>query len=254
MTCISFAVTQKPAGKQGILKPDGQGYYEQIIGGLNIDNSADMRYTVEKRVLDLFDNSSVFKRKMQRGVLRGESGHPKFYPGMSKADFINRIYQIYEENTIIHFKDIWLDNTIMKNPDGTPIWAILGKFTPSGDKGPILEKQLRNGCENVCLSIRSITEDYQVGRKVHRDIVEIITFDVVNEPGIHIAEKYKSPALESIGKGIDVLITPQDFDKACDEAIKLGIATESNIIESKTQIFKQFGWSKKNNKPGFLSL
>ena len=83
MAIISFSVTQKPAGKQGILKADGQGYYEQIIGGLNMDNSADMRYTAEKKVLDLFEGSSVFKRKIQRGVLRGENGHPKFSPGMT---------------------------------------------------------------------------------------------------------------------------------------------------------------------------
>ena len=48
MAIISFCVTQRPSGKQGILKPDGSGYYEQIIGGLNMDNSADMRYTAEK--------------------------------------------------------------------------------------------------------------------------------------------------------------------------------------------------------------
>ena len=124
MTRINFSVI-KPKGKQGILRPDGQGYYEQIIGGLNMDNSAGMKYTAEKKVLDLFDNSSTFKRKIERGVLYAENGHPKFLPGMTKADFINRIYQIYEENTCVHFKDVWVDNTLMKNPDGSPIWVIL---------------------------------------------------------------------------------------------------------------------------------
>jgi hypothetical protein len=105
-----------------------------------------------------------------------------------------------------------------------------------------------------CFSIRSITEDYQVGRKTYRDIVEVITFDYVNEPGIHIAEKYKSPALESISKGLEVLVTPEDFSKACNDAIALGIATESNIIQSKENIFKYFGWTKKVQKPGYLDL
>lgn len=254
MARISFSVLQKPANKQGILKPDGQGYYEQIIGGLNIDNSADMRYSAEKSVLDLFSNSSIFKRKIERGVLRGENGHPKFLPGMSKADFLNRVYQIYEENTCVHFKDVWLDNTVNKNKDGTPIWTIFAKFTPSGKNGDFLEKQLRNGCENVCFSIRSITEDYRVGRKIHRDIIEVVTFDYVNEPGIHIAEKYKSPALEGISNGTEVLVTIDDFDKACTEAVRLGIATESSIIQSRDQIFKQFGWQKPVNKPGYLCL
>ena len=254
MARISFSTLNKPAGKQGILKPDGQGYYEQIIGGLNIDNSANMRYTAEKSVLDLFNNSSVFRRKIERGVLFAENGHPKLTPGMSKADFINRIYQIYEENTCVHFKDVWLDDTLLKNPDGTKIWAIMAKFTPSGEKGHFVAKQLSNGCENVCFSIRSITEDYRVGNKIHRDIIEIITFDKVSEPGIHIAEKWKSPGVEHFAHGDDILLTPKDFDNACNEAIKMGVATESAIIQSRDKIFQQFGWKKPVSKPSYLDL
>ena len=254
MARISFSTLHKPSGKQGILRPDGQGYYEQVIGGLNIDNSADMRYTSEKTVLNLFDNSSTFKRKIGRGVLRGENGHPKFLPGMTKADFINRIYQIYEERTCVQYKDIWLDNTLVKNPDGTPVWSIMAKFTPSGEMGGFLDKQLANGSENVCFSIRSITEDYVVNRKTHRDIVEIITFDCVNEPGIHIAEKYRSPALESLTRGTEVLVTRDDFERAIDQAVKAGIATESSVMGSRAAIFEQFGWKPTIKKPGYMDL
>jgi hypothetical protein len=254
MARISFSILNKPKGKQGILKPDGQGYYEQIIGGLNIDNSADMRYTTERSVVELFNNSSTLRRKMDRGVLRGEIGHPKFMPGMSKADFINRLFQIYEENTCVQYKDIWLDNTVAKNPDGSAIWVIFAKFTPSGSKGAFLEKQLKNGNENVCFSIRSFTDDYKVAGKTHRDIVEIVTFDYVNEPGIHIAEKYKSPALEAIGRGTEVLVTQNDFEEAFASAVRMGVATESSIIQSRDQIFKQFGWKKQVKTPGYMSL
>lgn len=254
MARISFSVLNKPAGKQGILKPDGQGYYEQIIGGLNIDNSADMRYTAERSVVELFNNSSTLRRKMDRGVLRGEVGHPKFMPGMSKADFINRLFQIYEDNTCVQYKEIWLDNTVAKNKDGTPVWVIFAKFTPSGAKGGFLEKQLKNGNENVCFSIRSFTEDYKVAGKINRDIVEIVTFDYVNEPGIHIAEKYKSPALEGISNGIEILVTQKDFEDAFTEAVSMGVATESSVIQSRELLFKQFGWKKQIKKPGYLSL
>ncbi len=255
MANISFSVLQRPKGKRGILRPDGQGYYEQIIGGLNIDNSADWLYTSEKSVLDLFDNSSVFKRKMARGVLRGENGHPKWLPGMTKADFINRIYQIWEDRTCVHFKDVWLDNTMgFKNAKGQPVWVIMAKFTPSGEQGIWLDKQLQNGCENVCFSIRSITNDYTVAGKVHRDILEIVTFDCVNEPGIAIAEKYKSPALEGYASGREVLVSPADFELACEQAVKMGIATESAILESRDMIFKQFGWKPTVKTPGWMSL
>lgn len=254
MARISFTVLNKPAGKRGVLKADGQGYYEQVIGGLNIDNSANMRYTAEKSVVELFNNSSTLRRKMDRGVLRGEIGHPKLVPGMSKADYINRLFQIYEENTCVQFKEIWLDDTVSKNPDGSPVWTIMAKFTPSGAKGEFLDRQLKNGDENVCFSIRSFTDDYKVSGKWHRDIVEIVTFDYVNEPGIHTAEKYKSPALEGIANGTEVLVTQQDFDRAFNEAVKMGIATESSVVSSRDKMFKQFGWTSALKKPGYLSL
>ncbi len=254
MARIGFTQLRRPPGKQGILRPDGQGYYEQIIGGLNIDNSAGMRYTAEQSVLNLFDGSSTFKRKIARGVLFAENGHPKLLPGMSKAEFINRLYQIHEENTCAHFKDVWVDNTLVKNPDGSPIWAILAKFTPSGEKGHFVEKQLKNGDENVFFSIRSITEDYTVRGKIHRDITEIVTFDKVNEGGIHIADKWDSPALESYSNRDDILVTRQDFEKAFDLAITLGVATESSILGSKDVLFKQFNWTKPNKAPGYMSL
>ena len=242
MANISFSVLQKPSGKQGILRPDGQGYYEQVIGGLNIENSAEMLYTAERTVLDLFDGSSTFKRKMERGVLRGENGHPKFLPGMTKAEFINRIYQIYEDRTCVHFKDIWLDNTLFKNARGQAVWTILAKFTPSGEQGAWLDKQLHNGCENVCFSIRSITNDYTVGGKIHRDIVEIITFDCVNEPGIHIAEKYKAPSLESFD---DLSVSRPQMEKALDARQVLNLSQESTMLTRK-ELFESFGWQDTN--------
>ena len=253
MAKISFTVTQAPRGKQGILKPDGQGYYEQVIGALGVENESGIHYTSKQAVVDLFNNSSTLRRKMDRGVLRGEVGHPKFHPGMSKADFVNRIFQIYEENTCVHFKEIHLDDSYLKNV-GPGVFAIIAKFTPSGAKGDFLDRQIKNGSENVCFSIRSIAEDYTSGGKYMRDLAEVITFDYVNEPGIKYAEKYKSPALESITRGGDILVSQDDFIRAMKEAVVAGIATESGIDMSLDRMFKQFGWTKPTNRPAFFGI
>ena len=155
-TCTRLANT----GKKGIITPNADGYYDLVIGGLNMYNSAGMKYTAVKDVLDLFQNkSSSFRRKIERGALRGEVGHPKFLPGMSKDQFIDRIMTIDEKNVCCHFSEIYLDFDSFKNEDGSPIITIKGLVKPSGAQGAFLKEQLENPKENVCFSIRSFTDN-----------------------------------------------------------------------------------------------
>lgn len=241
-TCTRLANT----GKKGIITPDANGYYDMVIGGLNMYNSAGMKYTAVNEVLDLFQNkSSSFRRKVERGALRGEVGHPKFLPGMSKDQFIDRIMTIDEGNTCCHFSEVYLDFNSFKNEDGTPIVSIRGLVKPSGAKGDFLKQQLDNPKENVCFSIRSFTEDYYEKGVLMRDIKNIITFDYVNEPGIHIAEKYKNPALEDI---TGVMLARKDFDKTLQRQV-VGVGKESSAMNLK-ELFTSFGWTEqKKNLP-----
>ena len=236
-TCTRLANT----GKKGIITPNTDGYYDLVIGGLNMYNSAGMKYTAVKDVLDLFQNkSSSFRRKIERGALRGEVGHPKFLPGMTKDQFIDRIMMIDEKNVCCHFSEIYLDFDSFKNDDGSPIITIKGLVKPSGAQGAFLKEQLENPKENVCFSIRSFTDDYYEKGVLCRDIKNIITFDYVNEPGIHIAEKFKNPALEDL---THITLTKQDFDKSLQRQV-VGIGKESAMMNM-DELFTSFGWSEK---------
>ena len=236
-TCTRLANT----GKKGIITPNADGYYDLVIGGLNMYNSAGMKYTAVKDVLDLFQNkSSSFRRKIERGALRGEVGHPKFLPGMSKDQFIDRIMTIDEKNVCCHFSEVYLDFDSFKNEDGSPIITIKGLVKPSGAQGAFLKEQLENPKENVCFSIRSFTDDYYEKGVLCRDIKNIITFDYVNEPGIHIAEKFKNPALEDLAH---ITLTKADFDKSLQRQV-VGVGKESAMMNM-NELFASFGWSEK---------
>ena len=85
-TCTSLTGT----GKEGVIRPDENGYYDMVIGGLNMLNSAGEYYEYEG-AKELFNQSSSFMRRVKRGALRGEVGHPRREPGQSIDSFMNRV-------------------------------------------------------------------------------------------------------------------------------------------------------------------
>jgi hypothetical protein len=216
-------------GKQGKLVADADGYYEYIVGGLNVLNSVGEFYQ-SAGVVELFDKSSIFKRRIQNGNLKAELGHPKRLPGMSDDDFINRILSIEETNVCAHFKDIWLDLDFGKNhPEykNRNLVAIMALVKPAGEKGPALAKSFENPSENVNFSIRSLTKDFNVGMMRHRMIRTIITFDCVTEPGIHIANKWDSPALETYS---DEYFSIRQVSDSVNRMVRDPIAVESSKL------------------------
>ncbi len=200
MTTVKFTATKLTAtGKKGVLPADENGYYTMAIGGLNSFNSAGQYYTLQG-AKQLFEQSSVFMRRVANGCLKGEVGHPKKTPGMTMDDYINRILSIEETNICCHFKEIWLDESFGKvNPQykNANLVAIMAKIKPSGPKKDFLEHSLQNKDENVCFSIRALTKDYFERGQCFRVLQQIVAFDAVVESGINIATKWDSPALES---------------------------------------------------------
>lgn len=242
-TCTSLAGTNKT----GILTPDANGYYSQPIGALRVFNSAGHFYTDDQQALSLFKESSGFMRRVARGAIRAEVDHPDWVKGMSEAEYEARMYYIDPKNTCAHFAKITLDFNNFKDTNGQPLVAIIGYFTPSGVHGAMLEKQLKNGLENVCFSIRAFTLDRQIGRVRHRTLAEIVTFDYVNEPGIHIAEKYRSLTLES---HVDRPVTRAGLERALDRQT-LNLGRESVTLD-RDSLMRSLGWAE-TRAPGFQS-
>ena len=226
------------SGKTGVLQRDSDLYYTHCVGGLNIFNSANEYYS-HAGAKALFEESGPFMRRVQRGALRGENGHPQFVKGMTTDEFISRVMRIDESKVCVQFKEIWLDFDAIKDSDGKPVVAIMAKLTPSGPLGPMLQKSLDNPGENVCFSVRGVTNDYCERGVNIRELKNIITFDYVNEPGIHIAEKYKTPTLESID---DKFVSEAEFINAIRNPKNASVATESSR-EIALNICSALGWN-----------
>lgn len=200
--------------KAGVIKADAAGYYTVVLGALDFYNSAGAFYAYEPAKV-LFDTSSCLQRRVANGALRGEYGHPKFVPGMTNRDFLMRIMDIDEKSTCVHIKEVWIDSDSVRNKDGSNVIAIMGRVKPSGPYGDKLAAQFENPDENVCFSIRSLTEDIvnEQGITV-KTLREIVTWDYVNEPGISVANKYSIPTMEQLfARGFDTenLVAARDY-------------------------------------------
>lgn len=252
LNSVRFACTSLAGvNKAGTLKKDDQGYYEVVVGALNVFNSAGQYYVYEQ-TQELFKSSSQLMRRVARGALRGEYGHPKMSPGMSNDAFANRVMSIWEDKVCCHFRDITLDFERVKDDKGRPVIAIVAWVTPSGPNGPALQKSLDNPNENVCFSIRAFTDDFREGMLVKRILRTIVTWDYVNEPGIAVAEKFKAPSLENIE---DRSFSRGELERAVATASH-GLATESVLLTA-DELFASMGWGKPSDalkhKPAYTN-
>jgi hypothetical protein len=244
---VNFSCTTlQGTKKQGILKPDDNGYFTMPIGGLNCFNSAGELYTYEG-AKELFTVSSAFMRRVKTGTLKGECGHPKPLPNQSMESFAQRVLSIDEKNVCAHFSEIWLDFDNVKDATGKPVIAIMAKVSPSGPLGPALEKSFNNPKEEVCFSIRAFTEDKKIGGIKQRTLREIVTFDNVVEPGISFAKKYFSPVLES---RLETSFTKEQLINAVTKETA-GVSMES-VRTNSLDLFTKLGWSfDKNDTPAW---
>ncbi len=250
---VKFTATKLVGtGKAGVLKPDANGYYEMVIGGLNTFNSAGEYYTLEGAQA-LFESSSAFMRRVQSGCLKGEVGHPKKQSGWTIDEYLGRIMQIEETNVCCHFAEIWLDpnygrnNPDIKNPN---MVAIMAKFKPAGPQGNALREALENGLENVCFSIRALTRDHMDRGQVFRVLNTIFTFDWVTEPGINSARKWNSPALESL---VESFVTFNELETAVEHICHDVAAMESSRLMA-NEALESFKFNfKESYKPNLVN-
>lgn len=232
MSKVFFSATKLPMlGKQGIIKPDADGYYELVVGGLNTYNNTGAWYYTIEGCRELFGPGSLLHRRIANGCLRAEVNHPKKMVGESDEAFFGRMLDVDLNNVCAHFKELWLDEDFGKNhPEykNPNLVALVAKVKPSGIKGAILKEALENSSENVCFSIRALADEGYVHGKRIRVIKEVIAIDLVNEGGILVASKWDSPATESVDNGEAMRITEQLISRMQKESTGSLIATESS--------------------------
>lgn len=235
-TCTALNGT----GKKGKLTPDKDGYYAVPLGALNTFNSS-MEYYPYDECKALFEKSGLLIRRAQKGVLNGELGHPKFEPGMTAKQYVYRCSQIYESNWCFNIRDIWLDFDNGRDADGKPIILIMGLVRGKGPHAATFNDSMENSLENTCFSVRSFTDDYVSGGKYVKVVREIVTWDLVNEPGIAYATKYGAPTLESFS---GVAIQKTELDRLYNELPK-GIGQEADAFDL-SGLYKVMGWATPN--------
>ena len=91
---------------------------------------------------------------------------------------------------------------------------------------------------NSCFSLRGVTMDKTIAGVCHRSIKSIVTFDAVNLGGISVAQKYYSPALESMTERVVTRdeLAPMVAKRA------LGMAMESQRTFG-LELFQSLGWN-----------
>lgn len=213
----------KGTNKTGTLKPDANGYYTVVLGGLDMFNSRGQFYDL-KGSENLFKESSAFMRRIGQGSLFGEWGHPRPY-GISQREFVARVMDVDEKNISHHIRKVWLDPNYTRDKDGRQMVTILGEIKPVGAKADELRKMFETPGMNICFSIRSFTEDRPQRGVIHKTLREIVTWDVVLEPGLHVANKWNTPGLESLDA---TPFTLNDLQYASDYITSVGgVAMES---------------------------
>lgn len=241
-TSIVFSSVKSVANNKK-LQQDANGYYKVIVGAINAFNSSGAFYLADGVKELIESDSSILARRLKSNYLYGEKGHPSYIPGMTNEQFISRNLRIEMNNVSHHIKEIILTPTnITSGLQGKGnVIKIEAWIKPSGEQGPLLQKALDNPDENVAFSIRSLTCDQMVNGTMIKKLVTIVTWDWVIEPGISIANKYDSIALEAYTKDerrfdIDELRTNKDI------ITKLNVSAEDaeSIRASIDQAIKSF--------------
>lgn len=233
-TCTALVGTNKT----GKLEPDESGYYTLVVGALDVFNSAGSYYPLETGKL-LFEDSSSFMRRVRDGSCKGETGHPEQLPGQSIREYIQRLLRIKESNVCCHFRSFRLEE--IDDGKGKKVCGIIAEIKPAGPHGPALKEALENGDENVCFSIRSLTNDVRMPTGIiHKNLKTVVTFDWVTEPGIYVAKKWRSPALESLE---ETEVIPEYLD-SIEEVNSLSPASMEHAVIDVDTLRKELGWDK----------
>ena len=207
--CIKFELTALTgSNKVGILKTDEDGYIDGMsLGAINVFNSRGEFYVGDcQEVLDLFSDGSKFMAQVKDGRTKAENGHPVPMPNESYESFAIRWSRVNEPRVCAHHNRIYLGKSSVKTPNDLQIVPIYGRTRPSGELMYVLEEDLKRPEINVCFSLRGATQDDLRAGINYKYIREIYTFDKVNDPGINVAKRWNSIALESEGR----LLIPSD--------------------------------------------
>jgi hypothetical protein len=182
---------------------DADGYTEQPVAVLGIATRNSTYYNVGPFVGQLTSSDSYINRMLSEGTLYGEYAHPDV-ASLPKDQVIPRLLKVDENNISHHFRGI---NTGTKLNDGGIL--LMAKMRPFGPKGQYLKESLDSSHINTSFSLRSIAKEQRVGAIIKRDVLRLVTFDMVAAGGYMQASKRFAGAVESFDQYFE--LSPEDF-------------------------------------------
>lgn len=192
-TCTALYGT----GLKGELKPMADGYWRVLAGAIGYANNAGDFYAELPARECILGESSSFQRKLKKGVLYGEVGHPRRDPSMSREAWFDRLLDIREPSSSHHIRKVELCPG-MRDEQGRTFTGVILEVKPTDNEhGRALKANLENNSANTYFSIRSFTNDVPAQGRWVKNMRMCITFDWVHEGGILPACKYSTPGLES---------------------------------------------------------
>lgn len=235
-------------GKQGKLKKNNDGYYEDVLVGVfNVENSIGERYIIDQDVLSLLDMSlerSQMARWLKQGKLIGEKEHPHLQDFLSKdrdlatarSLWVQRNAELRVDNIAMRYAGIRTE-AMPDKVDGRTVYGVYALMRPTD---PELALAMEDRNSNTAFSLRSFIKRYISGAEMLRKCTNIFTFDWVNNNGIKYAEKYNQPGLESesLGVHLDNGIIRNLNDLMRDDMAVAGLESSAGII---TRVIKEAG-------------
>ncbi len=259
---IVLSATGYKPSKGSEIERDSEGFYKVRLGAFNVFNSGKAFYSGEGIKELLTDPNSFFYRRLKKGYLLGEMGHPVMEPGMSMGQFMNRNAVIDPQNVACFIKDIEIVDTGEKvNNMGNygNVLIVNGWIKPSGPKGKYLQEALDTPDRNIAFSVRSLSKDTLVNGVVIKQTKAVLTWDWVFEPGINNANTFdmlnnKVVNTESCNTLISLDVTEEDLKDMINienttintESNKETITNLSNIISKElvtnSTVSKIYSW------------
>lgn len=192
------------SGKRGILKPiDDSGYYRVNAGGFNVPNRGGIAYRANEYIRECMGADSDLNRRVARGEVYCELGHPnQYYLEKINGQIVRtKIVDIFE--WILRLKTIDMNNVcghirkIIWEMDGginAPIYNLI-EVKPFGPFQDVLAQSLETPDVNTAFSIRTVTKPQRMGDRV-REVDYFTNYDFVVEPGMAHANKHQTAGLE----------------------------------------------------------
>lgn len=201
---MSIAIYENTCYGKGIqgskIVRDDKGYFRAPVGAFECSNNVGEYYPLAASVKQIFDESSIFQRRVRQGYVCGEISHPEYKAGMTKMDWIKRNLDIDPVMKSQHFRRFTLEDG--KDEHGRKIVIVMAELIETGNMGPALTRSLNNVEENVAWSFRgfSIPTKDGNGRILSRLVKEVVTYDNVPEGGLKCANKHAILTQESFSE------------------------------------------------------